>query len=69
MKKSYKFNEPSDQVCQGKHCFTKLKMRRVVEHNDTLCYKCWLKSQLRLGRWNGHIGKMKRAGLHVSEGG
>ena len=66
MKKSYKFNELSDQICQGKNCNTKLKMRRVVEHNDTLCYKCNLRAKLRQGAWANHIGKLKRAGLHVS---
>ena len=63
MKKSYKHNHLSDRICEKKSCNTRLKKRRVEEHNDTVCYKCWLKSQLRLGRWNNYTGKLRRAGL------
>ena len=65
MKKSYKNDEFSEQVCQGKNCKRRLKRRRVEDHNDTLCYKCNIVSKLNLGRWNWHPGKIKRAGLQV----
>lgn len=41
MKKSFKFNELSDKVCEGKDCDRKIKMRRHVEYWDTLCYRCY----------------------------
>ena len=66
MKKSYKFNELSDQICQRKSCTRKLKKRRVEEHGDTLCYKCYLISKMNDGHWNYHPGKLKRAGLRVN---
>ena len=61
MKKSYKFNELSTSVCQGKGCEKRLKLRRVVEHGDTLCYRCYLKKQLRAGKWNYHSNKLRKA--------
>lgn len=69
MKKSYKFNELSGQVCQGKDCGTRLKQRRVEEHGDTLCYKCHVRKGLKAGKWNNHIGKLKKAGLVQLAGG
>lgn len=63
MKKSHRFNEMSDQTCQGKDCSRKLKLRRVEKYGDTLCYRCYIKTKLRAGCWNNHGGKKKRAGL------
>ncbi len=63
MKKSYKHNDHSDQTCKGKGCGRPLKRRRVEEHSDELCYRCWIKSKLRMGKWNNHPGKQRRAGL------
>lgn len=52
MKKSYKQNEFSDQICQGKNCRRRLKRRRVEEHNDTHCYRCHQKKLKAAGK--GH---------------
>lgn len=63
MKKSYKFNELSEQVCQGKGCGKRLKKRRVEEYGDTLCFKCYVREGLKAGKWNNHINKLRKAGL------
>jgi hypothetical protein len=63
VKKSYKFNELSDVVCQGKGCDRKLKKRRVEGHGDTLCFKCHIRAGLRSRKWNNHISKLRKAGL------
>ena len=63
MKKSYKFNELSNEVCQGKGCDKRLKQRRVEEHGDTLCFKCHVRAGLRSGKWNNHINKLRKADL------
>lgn len=63
MKKTYSYNEFSSRICERKSCNTKLKKRRVEEHNDTLCYKCNLRAKLKTGKWANAIGKLRRAGL------
>ena len=40
MKKSHKSSEFSDRVCEVKGCDKRLKLRRVEEHDDKLCYDC-----------------------------
>ena len=67
MKKSYRFNELSNQVCQGKSCQRLLKKRRVEEHGDTLCYACNLKAKLKDGSWANHPNKLRKAGILQEE--
>lgn len=57
MKKSARANELSDQVCQGHKCTRRLKLRRVREHGDTLCYRCHQKKLRQEGRGHRNLSK------------
>jgi len=62
MKKSHAFNVLSDQVCAVHGCRRKLKLRRVQEHSDTLCYRCQQKKRKASGR---SFRNLKKAYAHA----
>ncbi len=57
MKKSHAFNVLSECICQRKNCHRRLKLRRVVKHNDTECYRCNQKGLKNQGKKHRDLSK------------